>query len=58
MTNLIPVFKGDHTIEPMPWSMKGHLDRLLDDERRVSVDRDIGMVSVDGEILGKRRRNK
>jgi hypothetical protein len=38
--------------------MKGHLDRLLDDERRVSVDRDIGMVSVDGEILGKRRRNK
>jgi hypothetical protein len=55
---LLPVFKGELTIDPMPRSMKSYLDRLLDDERRIPIDHDIGVVSVDGEILGKRRGNE
>jgi hypothetical protein len=38
--------------------MKRYLDGLLDNEGRILMDYDIGVVSVDGEILGKRRRSK
>jgi hypothetical protein len=58
MSKLISVFERNLTVDSMSRSMKRYLDGLLDDEGRILMDYDIGVVSVDGEILGKRRRNE
>jgi hypothetical protein len=58
VSNLLPVFERNLTVDPMSRSMKRYLDGLLDDEGRILMDYDIGVVSVDGEILSKRRGNE
>ena len=57
-SEFVPVLIRNVSKDSVPWPLKLHLNRLLNNERGVFMDGNFRVELLDSEVLSKRRRNK